>query len=229
GEVHCVRGRLAAPAKRILAGGDIDIVGPPTPAGPFAAVSGFTDVLGTGNIDVLTNGNITLTEVAGDLRAGLIRSTALDVFLTAQDGNIVDAPDGSPLNPPAGDDPSDVTGRNVYLKALKGGPGYPTNTLDIDSSTPTQGELDAVARDSIFITEFSGNLFIGNGVPLGRTVGVESITADVRLNTRPGSGSILDAQNDNLTDVEGTRIDLVANGGSIGLPGHDLDTNSNYP
>ena len=42
-----------------------------------------TDVTGTGVIGALTNGDINLTEVAGDLRSDVITSTAHDVTLTS--------------------------------------------------------------------------------------------------------------------------------------------------
>src|SRR5207237_5052181 len=42
-----------------------------------------TDVTGTGVIDVLTNGDISLTEIAGDLRSDVITSNAHDVTLTS--------------------------------------------------------------------------------------------------------------------------------------------------
>ena len=49
-----------------------------------------TDLTGQGRIDVYTNGDVSLTEVQGDLRAGSITSTQNDVTLVAQAG-IVDA------------------------------------------------------------------------------------------------------------------------------------------
>ena len=64
------------PDRRMISAGDIDIVGI-TQLGRVQCVhcvTAFTDVLAEGNIDVLTNGHITLTEELGDLRAGLIQS-----------------------------------------------------------------------------------------------------------------------------------------------------------
>jgi hypothetical protein len=65
-DVDYVFGQAFDPNRLISSGDDINIVGPAATAGPFVAVSGFTDIRANGWIDVLTNGHITLTEVAGD-------------------------------------------------------------------------------------------------------------------------------------------------------------------
>ena len=75
----------------------------PDPDDARVNVSGITDILGSGHIDVLTNGFITLEELAGDLRAGSITSTDDDVTLTAP-ASIVDALD---------DTDADVSGVNI--------------------------------------------------------------------------------------------------------------------
>ena len=58
--------------------------------------SALTDLLGTGHIDVNVDGSVTLTEVAGDLRVGQIRSRASNVAPDrAASASIVDAPTGA--------------------------------------------------------------------------------------------------------------------------------------
>ena len=60
---------------------------------------------------------MTLTEFAGDLRAGLIRSRAADVVLTSLHGSIVDAPEGADATASTGDATADVVGINITLTA----------------------------------------------------------------------------------------------------------------
>ncbi len=84
--------------------------------------------VGTGaakHIDVLTNGFITIYEQSGDLRAGLIKSTAKDVILYAP-ARIVDATGDTS---PAAD--ADVTGANITMCAATSRPsGLETRTAD---------------------------------------------------------------------------------------------------
>ena len=87
---------------------------------------------GTGWVDVDLDGSVTLEEVAGDLRVGLIRSRTSDVDLTAA-VSILDAdPSDAALHPA---DPRDVEGVNITLTARTGSIGteddfLETNLLD---------------------------------------------------------------------------------------------------
>ena len=85
-----------------------------------------------------TNGFITVTERAGDLRVGDIRSTASDVTLTSP-ARILDAERGDGL---LGSDPTptDVTGVNITLTAgtglVTGGIGLAGRTSSRSTSAP---------------------------------------------------------------------------------------------
>jgi hypothetical protein len=201
------------------------------PADIQVSVLGITDILGSGHIDVLTNGFITLTEQFGDMRVGEIHSTADDVTLTAP-ASIVDALD---------DTAADVTGVNITLTALAGGIGsadnfLETNLLDSVSGVAKLGVLRANASQTIFIEETLGDL---------RVYQVVSTAGNVTLVAR--SGSILDANDDvnpdpssdglfhdvdgrvrDAINVSALNIDLDARGAgsSIGLVGDDLDVDS---
>ena len=189
-------------------------------------VSGITEVLNTGHIDVLANGFITLTEQTGDMRVGLIVSTAADVTLTAP-GSIVDA-----LNDPD----ADVIGRNITLRAIAGGIGSANNFVETDlldtiAGVPQSGALRADAPQSIYIKEVAGDLRVDH---VYSTAGDVTLVASV--------GSILDANNNinpdaadgfyrdadgrirPATNVAAFNISLDARvTGSIGLDATDLN------
>lgn len=181
-----------------------------------------TPTLGSGNIDVLTNGDIDLTEdltessddtsdpADDDLRAGLIESTEGDVDLTAANASIIDAPDDG--DSVTGDTAADVVGVNIRLTALSGGIGTSVNPLDIDTSNLPTGTLTAMASDDIFIIETIGALDVNV---------VESTSGNVTLVST--TGGIFDANNDALENVIGTSIDLSAPIGGIGLKPNPLE------
>ena len=200
------------------------------PADIQVSVLGITDILGSGHIDVLTNGYITLAEQFDDMRVGNITSTADDVTLTAP-VSIVDA---------LADSSADVTGVNITLRALAEGIGsdgnfLETNLLDTVSDVAKTGVLRADAPQNIYIEETADDL---------RVQLVASTEGDVTLVAR--DGSIVDGNNDvnpdlasdgSLRDADGRvrdainvsafDIDLDARGaGSIGARGDDLDVDS---
>ena len=156
---------------------------------PQVNVSGITDILGTGHIDVLTNGFITLTEQVGDMQVGDIDSTAGDVTLTSPQSIV----DGDPADDAFGLlDPADVTGVNITLKAVAGGIGSAGNFLETnlreltnDENPPVTGVLKADAPQSIFIEETAGDLRVHH---------VISTAGDVTLVGR--AGSIVDGHDD---------------------------------
>ncbi|MCB1998993.1 MAG: LEPR-XLL domain-containing protein, partial [Rhodoferax sp.] len=199
------------------------------PAEIQISVVGITDILGSGHIDVLTNGSIVLAEHAGDMRVGDIHSTADDVTLTAP-ASIVDA---------LADTAADVTGVNITLTALGGRIGSAGNFLETDlldtvSGVARAGVLRADASLSIFIEETTGDLRVHH---------VASVGGNVTLVAR--NGSILDGNDDvdaaaadgRFRDADGRARDAVnvsalhialdaRGGGSIGLAGDDLDLDS---
>ena len=189
------------------------------------SVLGITEILGTGHIDVLTNGFVTLTELTGDMRVGSITSTANDVTLTAPE-SIVDA---------LADAAADVTGVNITLTAVNGGIGnagnfLETNLLDDVAGQQQAGVLKADAPQNIYIEETEGDLRVHH---------VVSDQGDVTLVAR--NGSIVDGNDDldedgnadTYTDADGrtrdavnvtaNNVNLDANGGSVGAAGDDLD------
>ncbi len=126
--------------------------------GKIVNVLGITEIIGGGDanpgdqhhIDVLTNGDITLSEKTDDLRVGQIRSTAGNVTLNSP-AAIIDALDDGRLAT------ADVTARNITMTAGnnligdtndqsgRGGIGTPGNFLEInvDANGSTLGVLNA--------------------------------------------------------------------------------------
>src|SRR6266566_3993925 len=185
------------------------------------------DGIGTdvAKIDMQTNGSITETELAGDLRVGWINSTASDVTLFSPHA-IVDA-DGQPT--------IDMTGMNITMTAGaaggQGGVGTANDFLEIDvaATDNATGKLTVVditasaASAGVYVSEI-GNTSAGG--PDNLRVGNVRTNGDVSLATT--RGSIIDANNDAAADVIGNNVDLNAVGGSIGDPsgGNDLDIDS---
>ncbi|HCE72074.1 MAG TPA: type I secretion protein, partial [Ruegeria sp.] len=184
---------------------------------------GDTDGDGAHYIDAATNGDVVLTEIDAvlsgdldDLRVGRIDSSAGDVTLEAP-RHILDSDptDGSP-------DPWDVGGVNITMTARTGGVGtdadfLETNLVDSVLNVSQSGVLTADAQRTIRITETAGNMRVNT---------VDSELGDVTLTTR--AGSILDSnsgagEDDNVT---GRNVDLLADGGSIGLSSDDFDIDS---
>lgn len=194
---------------------------------PVTTLVGFTDVRGLGHTDTSVDGDVTLTEVTGDLRAGMIRSRGGDILLTSRFGSIEDAPTGADAAATTGDADADVVGVNVTLLAPFGTIGSTTNFLELDSSnsdgTLRNGVVTATALASVYLTEIDG---IASSVDDLRVHTVTSQTGDVTLTTR--AGSIIDARNDTDANVLGDTIDLDANGGHIGDPTgtNDLEIDS---
>ncbi|MCR9293672.1 MAG: dockerin type I domain-containing protein [bacterium] len=172
-----------------------------------------TDVAFDGQIDVLTNGNIVLTEIVGDLRINDITSNAGDVFLTTTD---VDAD----IYALSGLDSSTayVSGNSIHLDAT-GFIGATGDHLEINSNlvaaNPLSGLVYAEANQGIYLVETVGDLNVD---------GVASRYGDVALETL--GGSILDGKVESggdLADVQGRDIDLIAKFGGIGDSSNDLE------
>ena len=189
---------------------------------PTITIVGFTDLAngGTGWIDVNVDGSVTLTEVSGDMRLGLVRSRTSTVTLTA-DGSIVDAAAAGDSKLP-GQDPQDVQGSSIDLTATNGSIGTEQDFVEtnLDDTISSTGLLDADSHLGAYLEETVGNLRVGL-VTSHRTA--TTGTTDVSLVAR--NGSILDGGNDAAADVVANRIDLNASAG-IGQVGNDLDINS---
>ncbi|MBI3917574.1 MAG: hypothetical protein HY322_11275 [Betaproteobacteria bacterium] len=211
------------------------------------------EAAGEGHITVLTNGYIALTEKTGDMRVESIKSTNSDVLLYSP-RMIIDAlnDSGTTAVPVVA---ADVSGVNITMVAgtglvnpnhadvasqvanptrnisspLRGGIGTPTNFLEIDvdivgNLVLTTGVLQAYditttdETDGIFLDEVIGDLHVHT---------VQTLR-DVSLRTTGGSGSILDALDDDAANVIGQTIDLDAHGAGsdIGEFADDLEINS---
>ena len=188
--------------------GNIVVMNNPTTDGIDVHLTGITDIVGegTGHLDVRASGNIDLTETDGDLRIGDITSTSGDVTLATVGENaaifaVAGVDDETPY----------ISGDDISLYATAG-IGAAADFLEINSS-PT-GLVFAEADSSVFITETQGAINLD---------GVVSNMGDVSLRTL--QGSILDGlvESDDLADVQGRDIDLVANEGGIGDAENDLE------
>jgi parallel beta-helix repeat protein len=212
-EAQYVIGQPLDAQRRIISGANIDIVGVVAPGGaPFINVLGWTDLIGNGflgieNIDVLTNGHITLTEELGNMRVGRIESTARDVHLTGRLADIIDAPDDP--------DEADVVGVNLRFDAPSGRVGTFENALEIDSSRPLDGVVKGDALSDIVLVETALDMNVDR---------IRSESGDVSLTTR--DGSILDAFDDVEADSIGVNLIFTANAGRIGDSDNDFDIDS---
>ena len=200
------------------------------PADIQVSVLGITNILGSGHIDVLTNGYITLAEQFDDMRVGNITSTADDVTLTAP-AFIVDA---------LADSSADVTGVNITLRSLAGGIGsagnfLETNLLDTVSDVAKTGVLRADAPQNIYIEETADDLRVqlvasteGNVTLVARDGSIVDGNNDVNPDpTSDGTFRDADGRVRDAINVSAFNIDLDARGaGSIGALGDDLDVDS---
>jgi hypothetical protein len=235
----------------VVAGGNIIIAAADSsPTASLIHVVGITEILGDGDIDVLTNGQITLAERTGDMRVGRIQSTGHDVLLYSTE-QIVDARQDS--LPTA----ADVIARNITFVAgidvlvagvdlvdltvddpipslavgtETGGIGTPDNFLEIQvnalgGSGSTLGVLrafdhTATSTEGIYLDQVAGDLHVHT---------VDSI-GDVALRTT--AGSILDSRNDGDGDDEANVLarsvflDANGEGANIGADGNDLEIDS---
>ncbi|HEY3486388.1 MAG TPA: hypothetical protein VGK49_13445, partial [Ilumatobacteraceae bacterium] len=215
--------------------GDIDIRAfDPSPSATRINIIALTEIRQNGNIDIDTNGFVTITEDTQDLRAGQIRSTDDHVTLFAP-RSIVDAPSGSTIPPFPGDGGADVIGVNITMTAgtddFSGTIGANNNFLEIDSSVASSiryafGVLRAFAPQVIRITEIVGDM----------NVHTVHSTAPNDVSLVSLDGSIVDGRNDlagdDDPDVLGNSIDIDANSitiaANIGNPNgtNDLEIDS---
>ena len=209
---YVVTGQSQDAQRLISSGRNIDIVGLPEDASRFINLLGSTDIRGLGveflpgNIDVLTNGHITLTEELGDMRIGRIESTQRNVTLTGRLADIIDAPD---------DSDADVLGVNLTFSAPQGRVGSFENALEIDSSRPSSGVVRGDAASDIVLIETELDLNVDR---------IRSAQGDVSLTTL--RGSIFDAFDDAEADAIGVNLFFIANSGRIGDSDNDVDIDS---
>ena len=152
----------------VIAGGNIIIKAAEfDPSDTIINVLGITEILSSGDINVLTNGNITLTEKNGDMRVERIKSTGNDVLLYSP-VRIIDARDDAGLSVEA-----DVTGVNITMVAgtgLVNPPGEPDNPMPLDADLP----LGGIGMPDNFLEI---NVDVLNGMPPGVLRALD-ITAD---------------------------------------------------
>ena len=201
----------------LIAGGNIVInAAAPGVGDTRVHVRANTDVLGSGYIHAITNGDIELTETAGDFRIELIRSNAGNVALEALHGSVYDiivgaADDG--LTPwVIGNSISLRAGADLFGEVTDSSVGFLSDFLEINSSQQADGKVDGVAEQEFYVRETAGDLRLG---------GVASQYSDVTLITL--SGSILDADNDERADIQGAKIDLYVAGGGVGASSNDVE------
>ncbi|MGK2853884.1 MAG: hypothetical protein ACSLE3_07225, partial [Microbacteriaceae bacterium] len=174
---------------------------------------------------LFTNGNITATELVGDMLVGHIHSSNGDVTLYSP-MRILDA-DGQPT--------IDVTGINITLHAGLaggiGGIGLSTDFLEINTSVldstwdnAADGVLkaydtvsDEAQTEGIYLDELVGDL------PLFEvfTAGSSSL-ATGNVSARTLKGSVLNARLDDGDNIRAQSVDIDANGGTIGLQSKDV-------
>ncbi|MEO0829947.1 MAG: hypothetical protein AAFY03_05750, partial [Pseudomonadota bacterium] len=170
-------------------------------------------------IFLTTNGDITATELVGDMQVGHIHSTAGDVTLNAPE-QITDANSAATI---------DVTAENITMTTglgeSIGGIGARDDFLEINVNRNTDPEFDvvgvlnafdnlAVEQSGIYIDELIGDLHVDQ---------VWTDEADVSLRS---DGGILDARADRLVNVLGQAIDLDGNGGVVGEVSNALEIDS---
>ncbi|MEW5819611.1 MAG: leukotoxin LktA family filamentous adhesin, partial [Cyanobacteriota bacterium] len=171
------------------------------------------DTLG-GNLTATADGIINVIEEDGDLIIDLVESFNDDVYLTAENGDILEG---------AG---YGISGANIYLQADNGSVGLDGDNLTINLQG---GGLDVYGYEGVYITETDGDLIASN---------VYAYYGDVELNANTGSiisdhieakdGDVsLIAQN-NITEessntIIGYNINLNAGYGTIGTIDEDLN------
>ncbi|MCK7519067.1 MAG: hypothetical protein MZV64_15750 [Ignavibacteriales bacterium] len=165
----------------------------PALSDPTINISANTNVLGSGYVHVLTNGNIGVIETAGDLRIDILRSNEGDVSATANAGSIYEIAG-------AGDEAEPRPGSSVTASpcARNWAPSA-TSTTSSRSIRRSRRRVKSMRwRTAVFLREVAGDLNIG---------GIASKENDVMLITL--SGSMFDADDDIVSDIQGRNIDLV--------------------
>ncbi len=138
---------------------------------------------------VATDGDIQVKEIVGNLRVGSITSSAGNVQLSTQFGDIADA-NSNAL--------TDISGNAITLQAT-GAIGSAANPLDINSAVGKISEVNAITIGNIHLIETAGDMNVGM---------ISSSLGHVTLAT--SSGSIVDAKNDAAVNISGQNLTLTA-------------------
>ena len=126
----------------------------------------------TGFVDADAEQTVYLIETFGTMHAGIITSRNDDVTLETLSGSILDYHNDTANN---------ISAININLIARGGDIGEEFDALEIDSSNPSQGWLNASAINSdIDIAETDGPLYVGT---------VFSGSGDIRLSVRDSADS----------------------------------------
>ncbi|MCB9929003.1 MAG: hypothetical protein H6844_06280 [Alphaproteobacteria bacterium] len=248
-------GGVSYPGNPAAANGDIIVQAASLTVGdPTINVLALTEVANpnaadyeNGEITVITDGYIALTEITDHMRVGEIRSTGSDVLLYSPQ-SIFDANDDFDTAP------ADVAGVNITMVAASGDVGDPgfvnPDPGDVAGEilNPTRvwsGLSGGIGTDDNFL-EINGDILGTNTGVLriyddldASTLGIylDETTGDMRIDTiwslgdvalRTTDGSVIDARDDDLTNVYGQSIDIDANGtgANIGEDGDDLEIDS---
>ncbi len=191
----------------LTAGGAVSMFTKGTSVGIIAT----TDLAGTSPFKITATGDVSITELTGDLTVGTVQGGAAStVTLQALNGSIEDIPPGTVSS----NEPAHISAGNIVLSAANGSIGATANPLNIallavPGALP--GALTASAQGTIAITESTGNLGLAQ---------VVSTSGDVSLSA--AKGSILDATGRTMINVTGKTVSLTATFGSIGSAGDHL-------
>ena len=193
--------------------GDITIVAvQPLSSDPFVGFSSGSNIGVTGELLVTITGDLSLNERSGDIRIRNVVASRGNVALIAEGtgGSIydLDTTEVTPLGTTAW-----VTGNSVTLSSFDGGGSAPPSTSSRSTRrTRRRGAVIALATNGVYLTETAGVLNLDQ---------VLSRVSDIVLVAQ--AGSILEFVHDAQADIQGSNLDLIANGvgSSIGS-----DTNS---
>ena len=175
-------------AKSIALNAEAGTIGTPNP-NPFEINSSH---LLDGRVTAEAFGSIVLIENDGDMLINTIVSETDDVTLETLNGSILDGNELFDLgiegltladfNIAAPLDPVDlnIAAININLTAQNGSIGTSGDAIEVDSSTPSKGWLNAAATNDAYLTEVSGELNVGL---------ISSDQGDVGLNVRDSAAT----------------------------------------
>ena len=153
----------------------------------------------TGYVNAEAEQKVHLIETLGALQVRFITSRTDDVTLETLSGAIVDEQTDAANN---------VSGVNINLIARGGSIGTASDALEIDSSNPQQGWLNADASSSLNVAETDGTLNVGT---------VIARAGDARLSVRDSSDSDEHLVMDANASVQATGLVLMRVGDNVML------------
>jgi hypothetical protein len=180
-----------------------------------SAKSVLIDMTGAGSLTARADSNVYIRETSGDLNVSAVYANDY-IDLRAQ-GSLLDAD-----NDDATTQYWNIYSESAYLEAGASGTiGAAGHFLETDlQGNASTGAINALAGGSIYLTEVTGDMFVGQ---------VKSISADVSLKA---DVSILDNEEGVLgnpaVDVYGNSLYLTAEYGTIGASGDALDIKTAY-